>query len=255
MANFITYSTPSQFNSYEDCPRKWYATYILKKIPYIETPENQLGNIFHKIMEFCTLAQMKGLDPKLTVPANYIRAVTRNKITSCPKGSNGLPSNHLLTEESMALLPILCENVQSYGWKDNCVQGVTHIEHPIEFRIGGAKISGRVDRIDIMENHVRIIDFKSGKPYFEDKIAKDWQPKLYAYPYLKKGMIANFEFWFVRNSDGKKKLSFHPEQVPEIEAGIVNILERMKNESGTEWRTSGLCKYCGYYDTCIKMRV
>lgn len=256
MSNKISYLSPSQINAFLDCPRKWYATYVLKAVPYKESADTQLGNVFHKIMELCTAAEINGMEEKYRNPENYINAMMGKTITSSQqrRDGKGRPANDLLTEDRKALLPIFCRNVDGFGWKDH-KGDMTKIEHPMEYYVDGVKIIGRIDRVDISKNHVKIIDFKTGKPYTEDKISDDWQTKLYAYPFLLEGKMVNFEFWFVRNTDGKKKVSFHPDDAEGIRTGLEKIIKEVKSETGDNWKTSGLCtKYCGYYEECIKRR-
>lgn len=43
--------TFTNFNAFENCPHKFFKTYVLKAIPYVESPEMKWGNDVHSAME------------------------------------------------------------------------------------------------------------------------------------------------------------------------------------------------------------
>lgn len=259
----FNYTSPSQICTFVECPRKWYVTYRLKLYPYKDNVHTQLGNILHKAVEFASKAKILEKGEKFQDPASYLKILTEPRELSYQQRKDlpnhnilkELPNSNLLTEEELNLLPIMCRVVNSLGWIKTCGSNCTIIEKPITLNINGVKIDGKIDRIDEFKDSVNIFDLKTSKqPYSDSKIKEDWQSKLYAIQGLEKGKIVNFEFWFVRQMDGIKKIVFEPDDLKQIKSDLIVILERMKKECGANYNTSSLCPYCPHYETCQKER-
>jgi RecB family exonuclease len=54
------------------------------------------------------------------------------------------------------------------------------IEQRIELNIAGAKVTGRIDRVDEDEDGLTIIDYKTGRPKNQDNADKSLQLSVYA---------------------------------------------------------------------------
>ena len=259
----FNYASPSQICTFIECPRKWYVTYRLKLYPYKDTVHTQLGNILHKAVEFAAKSKIINKPEKFHDPLSYLNILTESreisndtrKALSINDILKELPNSNLLTDAEKTLLPIMCKVVNNLGWIKTCNASHTKIEKDFTFKINDVKIVGKIDRIDEFSDYVNIYDLKTSKqPYSDEDIKNNWQAKLYAIEPLKNNKMVNFEFWFVRQMDGIKKIIFEPDDLKSILYDLNIILEKMKRESGGCYKTSGLCPFCPHYITCQKER-
>lgn len=259
----FNYTSPTQICTFVECPRKWYVTYRLKLYPYQDSVHTQLGNVLHKSVEFAAKAKIANKPERFHDPAAYLSILTKSREISNDERkalpltdiNKELPNTNLLTDEERTLLPIMSRVVNNLGWVKTCTAEHTLIEKAIIMNINGVKISGKIDRIDEYDDYVNIMDLKTSKqPYKDEDIKTNWQAKLYAIEPLKKNKIVNFEFWFVRQMDGVKKIVYVPDDLKDIMKDLNVILEKMGKETGACYKTSALCPWCPHYKTCQKER-
>ena len=54
------------------------------------------------------------------------------------------------------------------------------VEHRLELNIGGARVIGRIDRVDEDEDGLTVVDYKTGRPRNQDHADKSLQLSIYA---------------------------------------------------------------------------
>jgi RecB family exonuclease len=229
----------SQLGTFEQCPRKWWATWV-KKIP--QPPESEaikLGKAAHKVLELALKAYKKNLD----------------KYKDTDFLCNIIKRAFELNEEDSKLLPMLVANAKKMGWLENYNEQTT-VEDEFKFQINPTvEVVGRFDRIDIDDGKVTIKDIKSGKHLYSDyDLKNNWQAKTYALPFLLKGYeIVNAEFWFIRFVNGKQNLAFRQSQKTKLLKEFNTITEQMKAYTGATRKCSKLCNWCAFQEECNKM--
>lgn len=126
MANLV--GSYSLLNSFESCNKKAYHHYVLKDVPYVESPEMQRGNEVHSAME----AGLKGkpVEPKFELYAPMVQALLYQ------------PAEDRGTEKKLA--------IREDG------SPCDFLAHDVWFR-------GKVDAYAISGTNAAVIDWKTGK--------------------------------------------------------------------------------------------
>jgi RecB family exonuclease len=128
---------------------------------------------------------------------------------------------------------------------------VLHTEQGFEVEIGGAQVSGRIDRIDRVEDgSVRIVDYKTGNPRSEKDADKSLQLSIYALAAARKWDYKVSALALQNLEDGsmavtrrdETQLGKATEQVREAAANIA---------AGKFEATPGYhCEWCAYRSLC-----
>jgi CRISPR/Cas system-associated exonuclease Cas4 (RecB family) len=236
--NKLKHISASQLSTFDQCPRKWYYNKILKveedTVP--NTTHADLGSALHRVMELSLLAVQKG-NKKFSNPLRLIPLAIKE---------------HNVIPEFQKLLPTLVENIVNCGWFKNPEESV--LEGEMNFKIDGTKVIIKIDRLVQTPKLTKIIDLKTNKRPFSDGIEKLWQSRLYAYPFLKDKPIT-VEYWFARFKNKKAKALIFPSSKKKIERAVMASVKAMKEEDGSNYKTSGLCeRFCPYYQKCLENR-
>jgi DNA helicase-2/ATP-dependent DNA helicase PcrA len=128
---------------------------------------------------------------------------------------------------------------------------VLHTEQEFEVEIGGIKVSGRIDRIDRLEDgSVRIVDYKTGEPKSEKYADESLQLSIYALAAARKWDYKASALMLQNLKDGsmavtrrdEKELAEATEQVREAAANIA--AEKFEAKPGFH------CSWCAYRSLC-----
>ncbi len=187
--------SPSAINTYMACPMRFYLENVLC-IRQEDEPEEGIsadiiGNIFHDTAEsfYDWLCRRTGSD---TVSADML----------CERRADGtLVVRDVISRELQRMLHASFDACWFHSAKDNEYKGTTRIAHDVllrylhtlvrydarhaPFRIIGTekeraielkagdvtlKVGGRLDRIDVMDGRLRIVDYKTGAYKLTDKV-------------------------------------------------------------------------------------
>lgn len=226
----------TQLSMFEECQRKWWAFYV-KKIPRPEPTEAiKLGLAIHKILELSLLAKQKGMD-QYSDPRSLIKAACKE---------------HDLNAADTARLPMLIQNAEKMGWFDN--YEISRPEFELKYKIDDVGVIIRVDRQTELDDHVKIVDIKSGKyPYETDELKKNWQTRLYSLPFLETKPVS-MEFWFVRFFHKKPHILLDFNDKEEFLTDARTLIKKMRECDGSQYNEGWGCKWCAFKEECIKMR-
>jgi DNA helicase-2/ATP-dependent DNA helicase PcrA len=125
------------------------------------------------------------------------------------------------------------------------------LEKPFTIKLDGIKFTGRIDRIDTLEDGgVEIIDYKTGAPKTQKEVDKDQQVSIYAIA-AKEALGLDpkiLSLYFVET--GEKISTTRDEiQLEKTKEHLIEIIEKIKN--GNFEATPGMhCEWCSYKDTC-----
>ncbi len=131
------------------------------------------------------------------------------------------------------------------------VPDVLHTEQEFEVEISGAKIRGRIDRIDRLEDgSVRIVDYKTGKPRSEKDAEKSLQLSIYA--------LAASQKWDYKASVlALQNLADGSMSVTQRSAKQLQVAEEIVREAAAEIAAGKFepkrgfhCSWCGFRSLC-----
>ncbi|MDR0821686.1 MAG: PD-(D/E)XK nuclease family protein [Oscillospiraceae bacterium] len=176
--------SPSAIDSINNCLFAYFAERGLKITP----PENEnksalspvdRGNIVHLCLE--NLAHENG-DDDAEKAQRIIREYAATNLR------NGFDENSRECRAALALLPhisVLLQEVREELCENKF--NIAAEEKRLAFDFGGVRVGGKADRIDVKNDEVRIIDYKTGAEKFgrnsDDRILAglDWQLLLYLF--------------------------------------------------------------------------
>lgn len=134
--------SPSAADTYEGCPRKWYAKYVMK-VPDPAGPEAEVGTMAHEVLEELCLEPSGKRTPELA-------KVIADRLW------NGMDR----TQRRSAWGHV----VRALRIPEIAHADVFSTEQTFEIEVGGVPFKGIVDRADeLPSGAVRILDYKTGK--------------------------------------------------------------------------------------------
>jgi DNA helicase-2/ATP-dependent DNA helicase PcrA len=131
---------------------------------------------------------------------------------------------------------------------------VLQVEQDFKVKIAGVMVRGRMDRVDDSAGHRRIVDFKTGKAYDQDKADKSMQLGIYALAAREIWGAAPQELVIYNLEDNSEVVSTRAagdlaeleEKVQEIAAGI-----RASLAAGVFAADPGFhCRWCDFRNVC-----
>lgn len=176
--------SPTALNNYRSCPKKFYYTNILginEKEEYTdELDQSELGTFIHQVIcEIFTQA----LDKKGYVVCDELKKQKENLEKTVEAAFSRITSdhpngkNHLLLSIAKTQIDKLLEkeiNRIKSGDTIHILILEQSLQATLSIQIGGKEkqvnISGTADRIDQVDGHPRIIDYKTGKTEAKDLI-------------------------------------------------------------------------------------
>jgi len=231
--NNINFISASQLSMFDECPRKWWAYYVLKIDKQEPSPAANLGNATHKISEISLLAAKKKIE-KYTDPKVLIEPAVKK---------------YQLSTKDRIYLSMMLDNAKMMGWFEDCENSFPELEK-IYF-IDNVKVKVKIDRLLKTPDIVRITDLKTSKyPYDINTIKQNWQTRLYALPFIEEYDKVQMEFWFLRYINNNIKCVLNKDDYDIIINDIRNMINKMNHCDGSEFKSNKLCKWCSYLDKC-----
>ncbi|WP_457749888.1 PD-(D/E)XK nuclease family protein [Sulfurimonas sp.] len=234
----------TRLKTYLTCKRKYYYKYI-KQIQNHEIPkdmpqEYEIGNVVHRALKAVYEKQNFYTD------AVQLRKDI-NKALDEFCGESEL-DKYLVAMQKKRLEPFVENELQRFqqGWK------VYKTEELFETTFAGMKIVGQIDRVDKKENHIEVLDYKTGAYALYNKSnfteAKDFQLEFY---HLLAGGLGNVErcgFYDLKESKIIPE-PFLNEKLEILKAHIKDLLniELINFEKCEETKP---CQFCEYAIMC-----
>lgn len=230
----------SSITTFDQCPLRYFAQKVLK-IP--EGPVHDLtkmGSAVHGMFENSVNHRIKTSeivnegDPmfwKLQMMDEY-------------KVSKKLDS----------LIDELCQNAIDWGYFRN-VENTVGCEMKVDFNLpDGTKVVGYIDRLDVKDDEIDVIDLKTQKREFtDDQLKGNWQAKIYnigsrlLVPEATKD--ASVSFWVLRHRVQRVTKTRLDAEKDTLE--LIKKVEEIKAcPDYPVGKPSGLCPWCPYYDEC-----
>ncbi|MCK9416279.1 MAG: ATP-dependent DNA helicase [Candidatus Dojkabacteria bacterium] len=240
----------SQLNTYEDCPKKYKYSYVLK-VPSRPHASLSFGSTIHNTLkDFYTLFKdsKEGLEGIVEKP-------DEKKLLELYEShwmSHGYDSKAHEEKRKASGIAILKSYYKNLFNED---QRPYRLEEPFSVHVGESVFVGKIDRIDVVDDskemlEVEIIDYKTGKVKNEANVKKDLQLPLYAlFAEQKLGLkVVSAKYVFVEHSE-VVEVNVSEERKEEAGEKVVEIIEEIKKKNFIA--TPGyLCRYCDYNTVC-----
>jgi ATP-dependent helicase/nuclease subunit B len=235
---------PTTLKTLLECPKKYYFSQILKIENKMEDKDEFFGNIFHEAVEYV----VKNKD-KINSAEEYFEFLI-NEVTK-------------RVDDKKLLFEILVE------WEDNikkfCMMDFeemkfseNQVEVKKEFVFDGKQLAAKVDRIDIKENEIVLIDYKTSKnAQSTENYVYDFQTTFYHLwaknkcEFCKNKEIKTviWDIFNVRKIDGVLKIDELREILDNLPKKVKMAEDVMVGENIVK-KSSDICKWCDYKIAC-----
>lgn len=248
----------SQFLSYKTCPRAFYYDHY-KRIQFnlnLESPEDvnikdidikddeifeenhknkglsalEKGNIIHKFCEH----YRRNMDSELLIE-DILRSFAIEVDKDIMEELKPYLDNFIKYEDSV-------EYIEAYR------------EKPFHLKLGNSYITGIIDRINVKEDRVEIVDFKTNRLINKEELIKHYEAQLGLYSYAVEKILkkqVSMSLLFLETGE-VVTLKITPEKRVSIINEIIDFMEFVDNNSSIdEYSPSKSCnKFCKHLDLC-----
>ncbi|MEI6853036.1 MAG: PD-(D/E)XK nuclease family protein [Bacteroidota bacterium] len=297
--------SPSALNSFRKCTLQYYFNYIAEIKEADELTEiidqQEFGNYLHAVLEklFTSLS-----GEELTIEKIEALNTTYEKILTEEFGAQDSSKLERMSGKNLLIFHVIkdylkdflnkqkditAENLQHYKtYRILAIEKKLSVQYQVETAQGSIPVNiiGKIDRVDQMDDHIQIIDYKSGdvrsKNFTLEKLFEDEQdPKndycfqLMLYLWLfgrdKEAPSCNSihsGVWSFRKiQEGVKNVTFSPEpgsktkdasigpeQLAALEDYLNHLLQQLFDMNSDFVQTSNEdnCRYCPYKGICRK---
>jgi DNA helicase II / ATP-dependent DNA helicase PcrA len=240
----------SQLNTYEDCPKKYRYSYVLR-VPSKPHASLSFGSTIHNTLkDFYTLLKdsKEGLQGIVEKPSEEKLL----ELYDMHWMSHGYDSKAHEEKRRLSGKSMLKKYFKELYSDD---QKPYKLEESFSVHVGESVFVGKIDRIDVVDDsknrvEVEIIDYKTGKVKNDANIKKDLQLPLYAlFAEQKLGLkVVGAKYVFVEHGE-VAQVDVSEERKEEARERVVEIIEKVKEKDFSP--TPGyLCRYCDYNTVC-----
>ena len=279
--------SPTAIKTYLNCSLQFYFDYILKLKIKEELDEhigsNTLGTAIHETLEHFYLKfknKMLHEEDINKISAEFPELLKSKFKTLIGNTSIKYGKNRLAFEVAERYIKRFLKEEKKHLKSKNVF--IKEIEKEIKFCINIDKknitLKGKIDRVDVCNNTIRIIDYKTGnikkeqlnvsqnKNLFEPKIKSEGiQLLIYSYIYLKLNKNKKIQSGIIGFREAKnwlQKLKYKNEEtlsindLKEFEESLVTLIKEIYNRDIPFKQTTNLdnCKYCPYKTICTRIQ-
>lgn len=220
----ITSFSPTSIGTYVRCPLNYYFKYIEKITDNTINEEIQvdvIGKIVHKILELLydkfgnkniSLNDYKKVCEKYFNEC-YTKALAENNF------NNGLPDTGFNYLSKTVIYNMLTNFLTSeYKYIQECENGnlkfsiiekEVSLKHTFKINNKDIELHGFADRIDKINNNIRILDYKTGKVHDQDVKIKDSHDEITKMP-EKSIQLLVYKYLYLKNHTNVKPLDIEP---------------------------------------------
>jgi RecB family exonuclease len=236
----------SALKTYEQCPRKYYYSYILK--PVIEKKDwahLTLGTFVHEVLElFHNKLKIDIGQDRKKLMTHASQATKNEKVKGKPKHK----LNPEIIKEAKDILTAYLVYLERNG-----IPNVDANEKSFSVIIDeDILVRGVIDRIDIAtdgSHRFHIWDYKTGKSKYLD----EFQLLVYGIPLLEEYRdLEEYKASYLALKENMKEISytFTRTDVEKVKDEIREIAKQIREDKTWEPRPQFLCKYCDYSPIC-----
>jgi DNA helicase-2/ATP-dependent DNA helicase PcrA len=256
-APLVRYSF-SSLSTYETCPYKFYLGYVMR-VPVGKKSALVFGEIIHDTLrEFAELKtklnqqQQESLfqgDNHKSMESLNFKDLLKLYEKNWRDGffENDKQKNRYFENGKIAL-----KNFYEDYTKTN--EKIHLLEQPFVIALNEEKISGRIDRIDLIDDGVEIIDYKTGQAPKKQLATKNKrQLILYQWAAQEKNIL-NLKpqklTYFYLEANKKIHINVKDENVEKLKKHFEQLIEKIKNQEFLATPNQATCQFCDYRGIC-----
>lgn len=229
----------SSTKTFEQCPRKYYYTYI-EKLPKKSWGHLILGTFCHKVLELFHRQWIADKNLDLVELIGSCFSAARED-----KEFSGMLPDQL--EDAKGMIQEYLFSMEKRG-----MPNTLFVEEPFKINVQRYVLRGFIDRIDVDPDGLfHIVDYKTTK---NEKYLDDFQLLVYGMALKNKYPdMDRFRGSYVLLRKGSKLITneYSMHDVYKCEKKIIDFGTRIEQEQKWEKRPSPLCNWCDFYDTCM----
>ncbi len=258
--------SPSSINTYKQCPRKYYYSYI-KKLPTRPSIHLTRGTIVHETLEYFYERPIQPVtDDRYTQLQFHVLSLLKERWTEYEAeiASLGLTADEITFYKEETRLMLL--NWLTHFWKKmqlDMAAGMSFEQafarhtpkRETEYASNEHRIRGFIDAIHESDGVVQIMDYKTSK---HPVITPEYRLQLAIYAFLYKhnhGVVPHtVGIFFLKH--GEQLMEVNDELIDHARLEIAWVHERTQTNDLNEYpkKASPLCNYCDFYDYCWKQK-
>jgi len=238
----INYLSYSQIETFNTCPLQYRYRY-LQRIPVLQSAAASFGDTIHKTLasfyqQIKEGKQLKEKDLLEIFSQNWSSVGYASKAHELKTQKRG--------EEMLKNFFKQCHNPKV---KPRSLEQIFVVKVSPKLKVGG-----KIDRVDEIDNRLEIIDYKTGKPWDQKKVAQSLQMTVYALAAADRGIYGkrpeevDLTFYFLET--GERKSTSRTSK--DLEKAREELLKKAQEiESSTfEAKPSQMCDFCDYRLLC-----
>jgi CRISPR/Cas system-associated exonuclease Cas4 (RecB family) len=241
----MLYLSPSKIATYKQCPFKYKCESDpqIKRAYKQDHPDPIFGNLIHACLtDYFLLPENKRTHEELR--RIFKEKFMKNYDKHLKIFKNKTAINHYIEEEKKQFKTFIDSSFSSGNL-------LPMEEKLLKWTIDGKIIfMGLVDRVDLDNNKLTIIDYKTGKLREENKDDRQFQVDCYEYLIAKKYpeyKITKKILFFLKEN---KIVEYKVKDVSDTEKEILTIASIVEEDAKMEPRKNNLCNYCDYKIIC-----
>jgi putative RecB family exonuclease len=257
--------SPSSINTYKQCPRKYYYSYI-EKLPTKPSIHLVRGTVVHETLEYFFERPILQVADMYTNLQFHILTILKERWVEHDGELQvlGMPAVDLDFYKEETLLMIM--NWLAHFWRnvqtamstgmsfEDAFQRFTPRREE-EYASAEYKVRGFIDAIHERDNEVHIRDYKTSK---HPVISEEYRLQLaiYALLYNKTHGVLPTTVGIFFLKHGELLLEVNDELLKHADLEIRWVHERTQTDDLRDYpkKPSPLCNYCDFYDACWKQR-
>jgi ATP-dependent DNA helicase UvrD/PcrA len=249
----------TQIRAYQSCPRQYYYSHILK-IPlqgkavfsYGKTMHLTMQKFFQLILNRASQKQADLFDAAVAEkPANGKLSVSLDELLKIYEESwindwfNSQNDQKKYKDQGRKSLR------EFYKKAEKKLPDVKYLEKGFNLKVGDYSFKGEIDRVDILDGGVQIIDYKTGNS--KEKLTADDKQQLLiyqiAYEAVFKEKVKNLKFYYLNDNTevdflGKQK------DLDKVTDKLINTIKKINSCDFTAKSNDFTCKYCDFKEIC-----
>jgi CRISPR/Cas system-associated exonuclease Cas4 (RecB family) len=230
----------SKCKTYEQCPRKYYYSYI-EKLPKQQWDHLLLGTFVHSVLEeFHRSFTECGIieNPRFLMKQCFNKAIKKSEVE--------------LSKEILSGGFLLCKSYLNKILNVGFLPKVINVEEKFDIALTEKySVIGFVDRLDLDSDGVyHIIDYKTSK---SDKYMDNFQLNVYGLYLLDKFKDVDFfrgSYIMLKLDSKNVSFDFNKNDVEKMKDKLISIAQRIEEEERWVVKPTRLCDYCDFKDVC-----
>lgn len=263
----------SQLRRYRTCPRQYEFSHI-KKIPWGISEGESFGASVHVALKRWGELELGGRGSGVGRREQKVGGVREDQLLLFANEQQGGTHDSKLTTQNLLELWHECFVFNTYptrfeadfarsrgevlmrqffAWWSQAPRSVVGVEKGFSIEIDGVNITGRLDRVEQMEQGVRIVDYKTTAPCTQAEADADLQLSLYAIASEHLFEKPCTELLLLFLSEGgvvERRTTRSSSQLKDARTQLKLIRERMEAKDFRPTPSVAACKRCPYRGVC-----